>query len=145
MVFGHQYVLGSPLPWYPFGYGRSYSRFEYGTVFLDREVYSRGDTVMVSVEVRNVDDREERDGTEVMQVYVVDEVSSVVVPNRRLRGFEKVVVPAGETRRVRIPVRVGDLGLWDTRMQYVVEEGSFQVLVGSSSEDIRANATFYVR
>ncbi|RJE19314.1 beta-glucosidase, partial [Aspergillus sclerotialis] len=141
MVFGHQYVLGTPLPWYPFGYGKSYSTFEYGDVSLDKRHVSASDTVTVSVDVRNLDKK--RDGTEVVQVYIVDEVSSVVVPNRRLVGFEKVVVRAGEIRRVRIPIRVADLGLWDVRMEYVVEAGAFGVLVGSSSVDIRGNATFY--
>ena len=143
MVFGHQYVLGTPLPWYPFGYGKSYSAFEYGDVSLDKTRVSASDTVTVSVDVRNLDKK--RDGTEVVQVYIVDEVSSVVVPNRRLVGFEKVVVPAGKVRRVKIPIRVADLGLWNVRMEYVVEAGAFGVLVGSSSEDIRGNATFYVR
>ncbi|KAJ5576186.1 hypothetical protein N7535_003112 [Penicillium sp. DV-2018c] len=144
LVFGHQYVLGNPTPWYPFGYGKSYSSFEYGDVKLDKETVSRSDeTVTVSVEVRNL--HETRDGTEVVQVYVEDEIASVVVPNRVLRGFKKVFVPAGESRVVRVEVRVLDLGVWDARMRYVVEPGRFRVLVGSSSEDIRGNATFTYR
>lgn len=143
LVFGHQYVLGTPLPWYPFGYGKSYSAFEFGNVSLDREHCGRRDTVTVSVDVRNTYDQ--RDGTEVVQVYVQDEISSVVVPNRQLKGFEKVFVPAGETKSVHVTLKVEDLGLWDSRMRYVVEEGAFKVLVGSSSTDIRGNATFHVR
>lgn len=143
LLFGHQYVLWTPMPWYPFGFGRSYSEFEMRGVRLDRRHVRAGDTVTVSVDVRNMDTG--RDGTEVVQVYVVDEIASVVVPNRQLKGFEKVFVPAGETRTVRVPVNVGDLGLWDSRMRYVVEPGEFTVLVGSSSEDIRGNASFYVR
>ncbi|KAE8153518.1 glycoside hydrolase superfamily [Aspergillus avenaceus] len=142
MEFGHQYVLGSPKAWYPFGFGRSYSEFGYGGVRVDKEVVGDGETVTVSVEVGNLG---ERDATEVVQVYVVDEVASVVVPNRLLKGFKKVVVPAGETVSVDIPLQVKDLGLWDVRMRYVVEPGVFRVLVGSSSEDIRGNATFTVR
>ncbi|KAJ5177051.1 uncharacterized protein N7482_002928 [Penicillium canariense] len=144
LVFGHQYVLGNPLPWYPFGYGKSYSTFEYGSVSVDRSTISASDSsVTVSVDVTNTD--KSRDGTEVVQVYVSDDIASVVVPNRALKGFEKVVIPAGKTKTVKIPIRIEDIGLWNTRMQYVVEPGNFTVLVGSSSEDIRGNTTFTVR
>ncbi|KAJ5812247.1 hypothetical protein N7474_008548 [Penicillium riverlandense] len=143
LVFGHQYVLGTPLPWYPFGYGLSYSDFEYGKVTLDKTTVSATDTVTVSVDVTNTHGG--LDGTEVVQVYVVDDISSVAVPNRLLKGFEKAVIRAGETEIVKIHLKVEDLGLWDSRMQYVVEPGSFQVLVGRSSADIRGNATFQVQ
>lgn len=143
LVFGHQYVLGTPLPWYPFGYGLSYSDFEYGQVTMDKQTVSKADTVTVIVDVKNTHER--LDGTEVVQVYVVDEISSVAVPNRSLKGFEKVFIRAGETKTVKIQLKVDDLGLWDSRMKYVVETGSFQVLVGRSSTDIRGNATFHVQ
>lgn len=96
----------------------------------------------MSVDVTN--SHPTRDGAEVVQVYVQDEYASVVVPNRQLKGFEKVVIPAGETKTVRVPLRVRDLGLWNSAMKYVVEPGAFHVLVGSSSSDIRGNATFTV-
>ncbi|OGM50192.1 beta-glucosidase [Aspergillus bombycis] len=143
LEFGHQYALGNPKAWYPFGYGKSYSSFQYGAVTLDKTNVTAADTVTVSVEVKNTDAA--RDGTEVVQVYVVDELASVVVPNRLLKGFKKVVVPAGQSKTVEIPLQVQDLGLWNLRMKYVVEPGAFGVLVGSSSEDIRGNATFYVQ
>jgi beta-glucosidase len=144
LVFGHQYVLGNPTPWYPFGYGKSYSTFEYGAVKVDKSRVSVSDkTVTVSVEVRNT--HATRDGTEVVQVYVQDEIASVVVPNRQLKGFKKVLIPAGKTRTVRVEIRVEELGVWNSRMKYVVEPGRFRVLVGSSSEDIRGNATFTFR
>lgn len=85
------------------------------------------------------------DGTEVVQVYIQDEISSVVVPNRQLKGFEKVVIPAKKTKNVKIKIKVQDLGLWNSAMKYVVEPGAFTALVGSSSADIRGNATFYVQ
>ncbi|CAL5871896.1 uncharacterized protein PFLUO_LOCUS6151 [Penicillium psychrofluorescens] len=143
LSFGHQYVFGSPIPWYEFGYGKSYVNFEYGNVSVDRSTVSASDTVTVSLEVTNTDPH--RDGTEVVQVYVSDDIATVVVPNRQLKGFEKVVIPAGKTVNVKIPIPVEDLGLWNSRMKYVVEPGSFTVLVGSSSADIRGNTTFTVR
>ncbi|KAJ5145818.1 uncharacterized protein N7515_000382 [Penicillium bovifimosum] len=115
LVFGHQYALGNPTPWYPFGYGKSYSTFEYGAVKVDKSVISASDkTVTVTVEIRNT---ATRDGTEVVQVYVQDEIASVVVPNRQLKGFKKVLIPAGETWVVRIEVKVEELGVWNSRMR----------------------------
>ncbi|CAG8206212.1 unnamed protein product [Penicillium olsonii] len=144
LVFGHQYVLGDPTPWYPFGYGKSYSTFKYGTVKVDKKAISASDkTITVSVDVTNT--HKTRDGTEVVQVYIQDDIASVVVPNRQLKGFNKVVIPAGKTKTVKIPVKVDELGVWNTRMKYVVEPGNFTVLVGSSSEDIRGNSTFTVK
>lgn len=142
IVFGHQYVIGTPEPWYEFGYGRSYSEFKYGPVRLDKTNATASDTVTVSVDVTNTDKK--RKATEVVQVYVVDEFASVVVPNKQLKGFEKVVFNPGETKNVRISLKVQDLGLWNAQMKYVVEPGAFIVQVGSSSKDIRGNATFYV-
>ncbi|EED12954.1 beta-glucosidase, putative [Talaromyces stipitatus ATCC 10500] len=142
IVFGHQYVIGSPLPWYEFGYGKSYSTFKYGTVNLDKTNATATDIVIVSIDVTNEDIS--RNATEVIQVYVVDVYASVVVPNRQLKGFEKVVFGPGETKTVLMSLDVSDLGLWNVNMQYVVEAGAFDVLVGSSSLDIRGNATFYV-
>lgn len=144
LVFGHQYVLGNPTPWYPFGYGKSYSTFKYGAVKVDKSKISASDkTITVSVDVTNT--HATRDGTEVVQIYIQDDIASVVVPNRLLKGFNKVTIPAGKTKTVKIPIKVQDIGLWNTRMKYVVEPGKFTVLVGSSAEDIRGNATFTVR
>ena len=95
----------------------------------------------VSVDITN---ESSCDGAEVVQLYVQDVVSSVVVPNRQLRGFAKPFVRAGETVTVNIDLRVADLGLWDRSMQYVVEPGEFIVNVGSSSLDLRAHATLTV-
>jgi beta-glucosidase len=86
----------------------------------------------------------DRDGSEVVQLYVSDLIASVAVPNKQLRGFDKVAVPAGETVTVEIPLDVAELGLWDVRYRYVVEPGEFAVFVGASSADLRLNATLTV-
>lgn len=84
------------------------------------------------------------DGTEVVQLYVKDVVSSVVVPNKELKGFAKVPIAAGATETVSIDLDVANLGLWDMRMNYVVEPGNFTILVGSSSGNLPVNATLTV-
>lgn len=139
--FGQQYVFGSPVPQYEFGYGKSYSTFIYSNVTLDKNNVGANDTVTATVSVTN---NSTRDGTEVVQLYVSDVISSVVVPNKMLRGFKKVSIKAGKTESVSIPVDVSSLGLWDIKMKYVVEPGDFTVFVGSSSADFRGNATLTV-
>lgn len=124
-----------------FGYGLSYSTFEYTNLGLSQSTASSSDTITVSVDVTNAS---ERDGSEVVQLYVKDLIASVVVPNIQLKGFAKVAITAGETETVEIELKVGDLGLWDLNYNYVVEPGKFSVLVGSSSADLRANTTLTV-
>ncbi|TVY93594.1 Periplasmic beta-glucosidase [Lachnellula willkommii] len=141
LVFGHQYVLNSPLPLYSFGYGLSYSSFQYSNVTLSKSTASASDTITASVQVTN---NSTRDGTEVVQLYVKDLISSVVVPNLQLKGFSKVEIAAGKTETVNIDVSIQDLGLWDINLKYVVEPGDFVVWIGSSSADLRGNATFTV-
>lgn len=139
--FGHQYVLNTPEPLYEFGYGKSYSTFEYSALKLSKTTVSAKETITASVKVTN---NSTRDGTEVVQMYIQDVLSSVVVPNKLLKGFSKISIKAGHTATVEIPINVPDLGLWNINMQYVVEPGAFNVFVGSSSTDLRANATFTV-
>ncbi|KAF2433619.1 putative beta-glucosidase [Tothia fuscella] len=142
--FGHQYVTGTPQPLYEFGHGKSYTTFKYSNVTLSTQSVSRtsNDTITASVSVTNSGSV---DGQEVVQLYVQDVISSVVVPNQSLKGFEKTMIRAGETAKVNIAVKVQDLGLWDRRMKYVVEAGAFVFKIGSSSKDIRGTATLLVQ
>jgi beta-glucosidase len=142
LVYGHQYVLGDPRPLYEFGYGLSYSTFIYSDISVDKQQVSAADTVTISATVKNTS---ARDGKEVVQVYVKDLIASVVVPNIQLRGFEKVLLKAGESKRVSIKVKVQDLGVWNARMKYVVEPGEFMFMVGASSNDIKGNVTITLR
>lgn len=141
LYFGHQYILNTPQPWFPFGFGLSYTTFEYSNVTLSSSSVSATANITATVSVTN---NGTVDGTEVVQLYVKDMVSSVVVPNILLKGFEKVLIPAGQTTQVSIPLSISDLGLWNKTMQYSVEPGNFTVYVGSSSLDLRGNATLTV-
>jgi beta-glucosidase len=141
LVFGHQYVLNSPLPLYEFGYGKSYADFKYSNVSLSARRGAPSTKLTATVQVTN---NGTVDGQEVVQAYVQDVISSVAVPNLSLRGFKKVMIKAGETQSVSIPIDVSSLGVWDIRMKYVVEPGDFVIWVGASSRDLRGNATFTV-
>ncbi|OLN85300.1 Periplasmic beta-glucosidase 1 [Colletotrichum chlorophyti] len=141
LVFGSNYVLSTPLPLYEFGYGLSYSTFDYHDISVSSKTPSATDTVTLNVKVTN---NSTRDGAEVVQVYVKDLISSIVVPNKELRGFSKVFIKAGETADVSIDLPVSNWGLWDKKLQYVVEPGDFTLFVGSSSDDFRGNVTVTV-
>jgi len=141
LVFGPEYVLNSPLPVYEFGYGKSYSTFQYGQLKLSKTNVSASETITATVTVKNTSSR---DGAEVVQLYVQDILTSIVVPNILLKGFKKVAIKAGETVTVKIPVDVSKLGLWNIKMKYVVEPGDFLIFVGRSSADLHSNATMTV-
>jgi beta-glucosidase len=139
--FGHQYVTNTPQPLYEFGYGLSYTSFSYSNLSLSSPMASAAETITAKVHVTN---NGTIAGQEVVQIYVQDVISSVAVPNLQLKGFKKVMIGAGETVQVDIPVAVQSLGLWDINMKYVVEPGEFVFWVGSSSKDLRGNATLTV-
>ncbi|TLD26637.1 hypothetical protein PspLS_04624 [Pyricularia sp. CBS 133598] len=141
MTFGQQYVLSTPMPLYEFGYGLSYSNFTYSDLTVSSSKPSAKDTVTVTVKVTN---NSERDGKEIVQVYVKDLLASVAVPNIQLRGFWKGTVKAGQTETVSIELPVDKWGLWDYEMKYIVEPGDFRILVGASSLDVRLNTTVTV-
>ncbi|PYI33826.1 glycoside hydrolase [Aspergillus indologenus CBS 114.80] len=141
LEFGREYVLDTPDVWFGFGHGESYSTFEYSDVQVTPVVAQAIDNVTITIDVKNTSDR---DGKEVVQLYVVDPISSVVTPNKQLKGFQKVFIPAGETATVSMKVSVSGLGLWNAGMQYVVEPGEFIAHVGRSSTDLRGNGSFFV-
>jgi beta-glucosidase len=141
LQFGHQYVLNTPQPLYEFGYGLSYANFTYSNVTLSKTEVSANETIIVTVSITNTSPV---DGKEVVQIYVQDVIASIVVPNKELKGFKKVLVKAGETVDVSVELDVGKWGLWNRKMEYVVEKGDFIVHVGASSIDLRGNATVTV-
>lgn len=141
MEFGHQYVLHDSRPQYEFGYGKSYSTFEYSDLTLSKTTASAKDKITATVKITN---KSKVDGKEVVQLYVKDMITSVVVPNIALKGFEKVLVKAGKTETVKIDIDIQELGLYDIKMKYVVEPGKFTLYAGSSSADLRSNATLTV-
>ncbi|KZV72163.1 glycoside hydrolase family 3 protein [Peniophora sp. CONT] len=131
LVFGHQYVLDSPVPVWSFGHGMSYSEFNYSDITLTPSTISPTETFNVTVTVTNSGSM---DGAEVVQVYATDVVSSVVTPNQQLVGFQKVFVPAGSSETVSIEIQPTSLELWALSNKYVVEPGLFIIKVGTSDE-----------
>lgn len=117
-------------PLFPFGYGLSYTTFDYSNLDIDKSSYSAKDTIRVSVDLKNTG---EYDATEVVQLYVRDLVGSVVRPVKELKGFQRVELKAGETKAVTFALPVADLAFWTAGNDYSVEPGDFQLWVAGDS------------
>ena len=124
---------------YPFGYGLSYTTFEYSNLKVSPEEQKTQGQINVSVDITNTGKHQ---GDEIVQLYIKDLVSSVTTYESQLRGFERVNLKPGETKTFHFKLTPGDLELLDKDMHWVVEPGKFEVLVGSSSEDIRLKKEF---
>jgi len=129
-------------PLYEFGYGLSYTQFEYSNLKIAPETAGTHGTVEVSLDVANVGGRA---GAEVVQLYINDEVSSVTRPVKELKGFAKVFLQPGERKMVRFHLTPEELAAYDEHMVRRVETGAFRVMIGSSSEQIRLQGRFEVR
>lgn len=118
-------------PLFPFGYGLSYTTFEYDNIKLNQTSFGKSDTLVVEFDLSNTG---KRDGVEVVQLYTRDLVGSVVRPVKELRRFERVSLAAGETRHMRMELPVAELAFWNRDMKYEVEPGDFQLWVAGDSD-----------
>jgi len=139
---GRDYVFSSPAPLWAFGFGLSYTTFSYERMSIETPSIPVGSGARVSFTIRNTGTRA---GKEVSQLYLRDLVSSVTTPVMRLAGFEKVELRPGESRRVTVNIPVSEMALWNVRMKRVVEPGDFDVMVGTSAEDIKLRGRFTVK
>lgn len=129
---------------YPFGYGLSYTEFSYGDLRLPQTARLSDATDQITVEL-TVQNRGSRDGDEVVQLYVRDPESALKQPRRKLRRFARVSIPAGQSRTVSFELDRADFAYWnETKNDWDIEPGAFEVMVGASSEDIRQRRTLTV-
>lgn len=117
-------------PLYPFGYGLSYTSFDYSNLRLDKTSIDMNGKIQVSVDITNSGDF---DGKEVVQLYIRDLVGSVTRPVKELKGFQKVEIKKGETKTVSFTISVEDLKFYNYDLDFVAEPGTFQVFVGTDS------------
>ncbi|MGQ9916492.1 MAG: glycoside hydrolase family 3 N-terminal domain-containing protein [Bryobacteraceae bacterium] len=129
------YLFSSKEPLFPFGWGLSYTKFEYSQPRLTRSTIAPAGETEVEVEVRNTGSR---DGDEVVQLYVRDDVSSVTRPVKELKGFRRVHLKAGESRIIRFRITPAELSLLDVNFHRVVEPGTFTVMTGPNSRDLKS-------
>jgi beta-glucosidase len=117
---------------YPFGYGLSYTTYEYSNLTLDPLSFKKGDSTNVTITVKNTG---KVAGDEIIQLYIRDLVSSVTRPVKELKGFRKVHLNPGEEKRVTFYISDKHLAMYNENMDFVVEPGEFKVMVGSSSRN----------
>jgi beta-glucosidase len=123
---------------YPFGFGLSYTSFSYGDLTLTSNQLKRGEQLKVSISVTNTGSR---DGEEVVQLYTRDVAASVTRPVKELKGFQKVMIKAGETKQIVFSITDKDLEFLKADMTWGTEPGKFEVFVGTDSEQLK-KATF---
>lgn len=140
--WGKPYADLDSSPLYEFGYGLSYTEFEYTNLKVEPATISTGGTVRVTADIRNKGDRA---GAEVVQLYLHDVIGSVVTTVKELRGFEKIQLDPGQTKTVTFTVTPDQMALLNRHLEWVVEPGTFEVQVGHSSKDIRLKGTFEVK
>ena len=121
-------------PLYPFGYGMSYTTFEYGKPRLSATTMKADGSITLTVNVRNSGNR---DGDEVVQLYIHDMVATIARPVKELKGFERISLKAGESRDVTFTINADMLKFYNSNLQYVAEPGDFEVMVGGNSRDVQ--------
>lgn len=139
--FRSNYIDVSNDPLYPFGYGLSYTTFEYGNVMLSANSMDANGEITATVSVKNTG---KYDGNEVVQLYIRDLVASVTRPVKELKGFEKVFIKAGETKEISFKINVEMLKFYNFDIDYVFEPGDFDVMIGPNSRDLKS-ARFTVK
>ena len=135
------YADMNPYPLYEFGYGLSYTNFDYSDFKITEKSIKTTGTAHVSVSVKNTG---QRAGEEVVQMYIRDLITSVYRPVKELKGFNKISLQPGESKRVDFELTPDALMMLDRKMKWVVEPGTFRVMIGKSSKDIKFTGEFEV-
>jgi len=129
-AYFHKYADEKKTPLYPFGFGLSYTNYTYGKPILSNTSLNKENTITVTVEITNSG---MVDGEEIAQLYIRDNVSSVTRPVKELKGYQRVALKAGETKKVNFSLNAESLAFYDINMNYCVEPGIFTIMTGSSS------------
>jgi beta-glucosidase len=132
--FRSNYLDVSNDPLYPFGYGLSYTNFEYSDIKLSSSNLAKTGSITATITLKNTGDR---DGTEIVQLYTRDMVGSITRPVKELKGFERVFLKAGESKIVSFKITVDDLKFYNSNLQYVAEPGDFKLFIGGSSVAVK--------
>lgn len=135
------YVSITSNPLFPFGHGLSYTRFEYSSLAISPKKVGPAGKVMISFDVKNAGSQK---GDEVAQLYIRDNVASVTRPVKELKGFKRVMLKPQEKKTITFRLSIDQLAFYDRCMRLIVEPGTFNIMVGSSSEDIRLTGSFEV-
>lgn len=132
--FRSNYLDVSNEPVYPFGYGLSYSNFTYSDITLSSKLLKGNQTLTATVTLTNTGNT---DGKEVVQLYIRDLAGSVTRPVKELKGFQKVVIKAGESKKISFPITTSDLKFYNYDLKYDWEPGEFEIMIGGNSRDVK--------
>ncbi|WP_420402225.1 beta-glucosidase BglX [Flagellimonas sp.] len=139
--FTSNYLDAPNTPLFPFGYGLSYTTFEYSNLKLDKQEIHQNESLEIQVEVENTGNF---DGEEVVQLYLRDVVRSITPPKRELKGFKKVFIKKGERKTVRLTLNPDDLKFYNGNLEFLSEPGAFEVFVGTDSNAV-LSTTFILK
>lgn len=128
------YIDESIYPKYPFGYGLSYTQFQYSNIRLAKKEYRVNEKIEAIITVANTG---AYDGEEVVQLYIRDITASVVRPVKELKGFQKIFLKKGEVKDVRFTLTTDDLRFYNDRLQFIYEPGEFRLYIGGNSSDVQ--------
>jgi len=129
--FRSNYLDITNRPFLPFGYGLSYTKFEYGEIKLNRTEMTDNELIIATINIKNIGNW---DGNEVVQLYIRDEVGSVVRPLKELKNFQKVYFKQGETKTINFKIDKEDLKFYNSNLEYVAEPGTFKLMIGTNSD-----------
>lgn len=132
--FKSDYLDALNTPLYPFGYGLSYTTFQYSDISLSSEILKAGGEITASVNVTNTGTRS---GKETVQLYTRQMVGSITRPVKELKGFQQITLQPGETKKVSFPITANDLKFYNGDLKYVYEPGDFKVFIGTNSQDVK--------
>lgn len=138
-VFWTHYSDESTKPLYPFGYGLSYTTFSYSNLQLNKKKIKHNETIEASLTITNTG---KYDGEEIVQLYLRDKVASIVRPVKELKDFVKINLKAGETKTIKFIINKEKLSFYNQQLQFVAEDGEFEIMIGASSADIKLQDTF---
>ncbi len=139
IIYKSTYIDSPNSPKFPFGYGLSYTSFQYADLKLSKSTISKNEQIVVTMNLTNTG---KYDGAEVVQLYIKDKFGSVVRPVKELKDFQKVFLKAGETKNITFTIDNSKLSFYNDKLVFDSEAGEFELMIGTSSEDIRLNANF---
>jgi beta-glucosidase len=139
---GDDYYNLSGLPLFPFGFGLSYTTFEYSNMQLHTNNINQKDSAIVTCTIKNIG---KQNGDEVVQLYIHDMLASVSRPVMELKGFQRIHLNAGESKEISFTITPEILSMLDKDLKTVIEPGDFRIMIGASSRDLRLKETFTVK
>ena len=137
-----RYLDVSNDPLYPFGYGLSYTKFDYSDISLNKVVLKPSEKLEATINVTNSGNY---DGNEIVQLYIKDVAASITRPVKELKGFQKIFLKKGESKKITFSVSVDDLKFYNSNLKYDWEAGDFEIMIGSNSRDVKTGRVSWVK